>query len=357
MLSEFNKELNAKVYYKLDELTKNTELSDISAGDSIVVNSETLNRKQNIKSKSKILNLYKNSEYKNKLLELIKYLIGDVVKSPVEDLLKDILIQDKKENVKDTDIISKLLNLVFDYDQATGQVINISVADAHNKRKIKNLVSQLNSNFRFEELISRFRNAGRVLEIRNSAYLQTNLLSRAFPSKNKYDFLKLCYTPKSMLERFSDSSALMFNNNSVEIMILDNILSDIPQEFLNDVLVFISNTLAKDSILIIREYNINPYISYNTDLLDVLNLFANSLSASVSKDEKHIIPVKNYNPMKHWVSLLEQKNIVPFDELIINKDLLNISDFENGFDGNIMIFRKTVESENTKNHECNEHLK
>lgn len=214
-LNEFNKELNAKIYYKPDE--------------------KVLALKEDKNTSYKIKELYSDKFYKERLLRLFKSIItSEFIKIKVEEYLTT------NYNKSDTTIYNDL------YLMTKSNIIASNVLDADIEKYID--LSLLNIS------------VNKCLDI---------------GCKDIGKYFNLGYTDSVNIV---SNDILSFKSNTFDLVNALMVLHHVLPEKLDIVLDEITRVIKKGGILLLGEYTLNPLIRLNTHLLDIMHFYYDTIS-------------------------------------------------------------------------------
>lgn len=262
--NESYKELNAIIYYKPNETISSIRIS----------------------STYKIKELYLSDDFKEHLMHLFTYRISDEI---IIDKVKEYITLNYDKS--DIDIYMTLRVVIHnDVD------IYSHILDLPNLDKYTLDLQEDGNNDKLQHLNLCYPDS------RKSVYL--NKLSELYIMDSKIFEISSIDAPK-----------FEYESKSFDAITIYLCLHHVPVEHLNTLFDEVTRVLSDSGQLIITEYDMNPLIRNNTNLLDVLYSYYNINTKSIT--------VGNYNTINYWNNFLLDRNFTLINSKK-NDDIFNI---------------------------------
>lgn len=241
----------------------------------------------NTKTSYKIRSLYNEKNYYEKLIYVLtnKFKVGDdginEIKIAINDYLKNNFYKSDEEIFNG---ISKVLD--------RGYLIYIDISNAFDNY-MKRLVLPFGHVCHFG--ISSIQN---INENFVKYYKDHRIIVHNFTSNNIYNA-----APYSIDDELLNNMN-KYEENTYNLAILSMTLSYIPSNRLDVFLTLLAKIMTPEGLLIVQEYDLNPLVKQNTDLLDLVDWGA-----------KNTTSTKNYNTFVYWTEQLAKYGFKPNDKL------------------------------------------
>jgi SAM-dependent methyltransferase len=263
--TEFNKLLNAKIYFKPNDVVNKIEI--------------------NLNYKIKELYL----SYKNKLIFLLTYKLTEFASKKVIEYI------DNNFNKSDDAIYSELKQLISRDDLVSGDRGDARIFGIKKYLDLDSLAP------------SKYLDIGCFKgDITNSIVSYFNI-----PKDCAYgvDIKNYDADNKNFTFMLYDKRNLPFDNGYFDLITVFMCLHHIEPKNLNILLSDISRVMKPGGTLIIREHGLNPLIKLNTHLLDVLHEYYDKVlepSLDLKWTNNFGKEINNYNTIQYWVELLSK---------------------------------------------------
>ncbi len=302
-ISEVCKKINSTIFYKPNSIvesvnSKECDKSSKSSKSSTKSSKLSENYEKNVYI---IKKLYRDKFYKNKLLtiftsrvssklmekHIVNYINNNYNKSDIE-IFKNL------QKIINEELCDELLNINYfknhiDYNK-------LLEFDSHDTlNKIQSMSIGLNTDYCHN------------MDARLSINYKINTENNSYINHTIFNNMKICIRENKC--------------SKIKILYLFDILSIVDLNYIDDFLNNMKMIMDNNSIVIIKEYNLNPLIKENTDLLNIAlyyDMLINAPNNFVSENISTLIE-RNYNTEEYWNERLANHGFIKQELEFIDK--------------------------------------